>query len=188
MNIVLASASPRRRELLRKIEHEFSVTSSPAKEVVLPSPRATVMTNAVLKCLAVPCDSVVISADTGVFLKKRFFGKPTCEANACDMLNLLNHKRHRVITGVAIRYRGKNGKTRIKKFAVSNTVILNFSSQSEIEAYVATGSPMDKAGAYGIQDGIDATYSGDLDNIIGLPVKRLKRELNKIKSKINRRN
>ena len=171
MKVVLASASPRRKELLAGIIPDFTVEPTSAEEVVLDSPWRTVIHNAMAKCSAVTSDAdVVISADTGVFLKKKFFGKPTDAEDAFTMLKTLNRRWHKVWTAVAVRYT-QDGNEVTRASAVCSWVRLRFKDDQAIRDYISTDSPLDKAGAYGIQDDIRAWHVGSLTNIIGLPVK-----------------
>ena len=170
MKIVLASASPRRRELLSQIITDFDVASSNAEESVSRLPWRTVMNNAVAKGAALSTDAdIVISADTGVFLHGKFYGKPADKEDACRMLKRLNGKTHSVWTGVAVFF-NVNGRQNLRTIAVRSRVRLDFDSDEAIRAYVDTGSPLDKAGAYGIQDDINSVCKGSFTNVIGLPV------------------
>ena len=173
MKIVLASASPRRKELLSTIIRDFEVVTAPVEEVRLRSPWRTVMHNAVLKGSAVKVDAdIVVSADTGVFLRGKFFGKPKDADEAFAMLKALNGKYHTVWTAVAVQYKVADMPC-IKTVAVHSRVKLCFDSDEAIRAYIATGSPLDKAGAYGIQGKGSVLVKGivgDYFNVMGLPV------------------
>ena len=183
VSVVLASASPRRRELLSAMGIAFSVLISEADES-LPAgtpPAEGVLTVARRKaeavCPLVP-EALVIAADTTVDLDGTSLGKPHSEAEARAMLRALSGKTHHVHTGVCVAYRG-----RVLSAAETTAVTFRQLTDDEIAAYVATGEPMDKAGAYGIQGLggalVDAT-EGEFDNVVGLPcrlVARLCREV-----------
>ncbi len=171
--IILASASPRRKELLTTAGVEFEVLVSDADETVpdgtLPADAA--MLTAEKKALAVAekCrDALVIGADTIVVLDGRILGKPKDEADAADMLRFLSGKEHKVITGVCL-----TDGVKTKKFAQVSKVRFYDLTDEEIAAYVATKEPMDKAGSYGIQGKgcvLVESIEGDYFNIVGLPV------------------
>ena len=181
-HIVLASASPRRQELLRRMGiTEFDIRV-PETEEAYPeglSPRQIVEYIAREKADAAAklCTSeeIVITADTMVFLDDQRLGKPMGEADALRMLTALQGRHHTVCTGVTVR-QGSRAVTGSEE----TEVIFRPASQRELLAYIATGEPMDKAGAYGIQgkgallvEGI----RGDFFNVMGLPLLRLSRML-----------
>lgn len=180
MKYILASKSPRRQELLGRVVPNFEVDVVETDELIdstLPLDKA-IEEVALQKGKAVfakhPND-IVISADTIVALNGKIYGKPKNEADAKVMLNELSGKTHEVITGVCLM---KAGKTETFS-SVSDVKFLNL-TEEEIDAYVATGEPLDKAGAYGIQgygalliDKID----GDYYTIMGLPIAKLNRKL-----------
>lgn len=170
--LVLASRSPRRAELLRAAGIEFTVRAADIDETPLPaeSPTDYVQRVAEQKALAVTATDgdIVLGADTSVVLGREIIGKPNDAADAIRMLRELAGKRHEVITGICLR-RGQA----ITSDIASTAVWFSPLSESEIEAYVASGEPMDKAGAYAIQglasrfvDRIDGSWS----NVVGLPV------------------
>ena len=176
---ILASRSPRRKELLSKIVDEFEIITRETDES-LPAgvhPKEGVELLAVRKGKAVAdeisSDHLVISSDTLVELDGVPLGKPIDVEDAVSMLITLSGKAHNVHTGVAIHYNGR-------VFSGSDTSRVIFKSFDENEAheYVATGEPMDKAGSYAIQ-GIGARlvekYEGDFDTIVGLSLKLTKR-------------
>ena len=179
MKIVLASSSPRRFELLKGIYSDFTVIKPQCDEKNYPTPSKTVKNLALTKALAVDTDfDVLISADTIVVHKGKIIGKPKSPKNAIEILTNLRGKNHKVYTGVCIRYKdGKKCKTDV--FYAVSTVKMKNLTDNEIRDYVKTGSPCDKAGAYGIPDGVVECYKGSYSNIVGLPVedliKRLKR-------------
>lgn len=183
MKIVLASRSPRRKELLGEIIPDFEILTSDADET-LPEgihPREGVEVLAVRKGAAVlsllNTDSLVISSDTLVEIDGEQLGKPSDEADAVRILVRLSGKTHRVHTGVAVHYRGK-------VYSGVDTALVTFRKFDESEAleYVKTGEPMDKAGAYAIQ-GIGGkfvkSYSGEFDAIVGLGLKLTKKLIEK---------
>ena len=180
MAIILASASPRRRELLKFITEDFTVRVSDVQEITNPdlSPEETVKALAVLKGEAVAEDfpeDTVISADTIVVLDGKILGKPKNEEDAFSMLSSLSGRAHEVFTGVCIIQGGKKN-----VFAERTEVIFHSLSEEEIRAYIETGEPADKAGAYGIQGKgctLVKSINGDYNNVVGLPVSRLNRIL-----------
>lgn len=173
--VVLASASPRRLELLSEVVSDLTVSPSDVDEsdVKATSPRALVRELSKRKALAVlPQDGnsekVVIGADTVVY-RKKLYGKPHDRANAIRILNELNGKRHYVFTGVTVISKGI-----VRTFAVRSSVRFKSLSQEEIERYVDEYRPYDKAGAYAVQEGVVVkSYRGSLTNIIGLPMEKL---------------
>lgn len=193
--IVLASASPRRQELLLQIGLEFEVMPSRKEETITQKePERIVQELSFQKAEdifeqvqsrpeAEVRPALVIGADTIVSCGGQIMGKPTSKEDACCMLDRLQGKSHQVYTGVTVIWRQKG--TLIKeKFTFYECTQVEFypMSASEIEAYAASGEPMDKAGAYGIQ-GRCAAYikgiQGDYNNVVGLPVGRLYQELHK---------
>ena len=173
MKYILASKSPRRRELLGKIVREFEIITREVDES-LPSdvhPREGVELLAIRKGAAVACENMgalVISSDTLVELGGVPLGKPTDRADAIRMLTSLSGKAHNVHTGVAVHCNGK-----VFSGVASTAVHFREMTLSEIEEYVDSGDPMDKAGAYGIQSGggkFVEKYDGDFDTVVGLSV------------------
>ena len=174
--LVLASGSPRRRELMSDMGLCFTVRSADVDES-LPdriSPRDAVLALSERKCRAVlpsAAGCAVIAADTVVALDGEILGKPQDEADARRMLRALSGRTHEVFTGVALGY-GDRVIARAARTAVSFRPL----DEAEILAYIETGEPMDKAGAYGIQGGAGrfvAATDGDIDNVIGLPTRLL---------------
>jgi septum formation protein len=172
--IILASASPRRRELLGNLGVDFECASSDVSEMPLVQDKGNVvvMYNALQKAKSVEIaengEFAVLGADTAVYLDGKGFGKPKNKEEAVSFLRELSGKAHRVYTGIALVC----GKTEVAK-VVETTVRFRELSDSEIFAYVESGSPLDKAGAYGIQDfgGVFvAEIRGDYFNVVGLPV------------------
>ena len=179
--IILASGSPRRRELMAREGFEFDVITSNAQESYDPTLPVTkiVQSLATLKAQAVAdtlkpsrlAESIIVGADTVVALDGTIYGKPQDADDACRMLRELSGKTHEVITGVCIICNGQ-----VQAFSQSTKVRFKELDDAQIKDYVASGEPMDKAGAYGIQglggklvDGIE----GDFDNVVGLPIKTL---------------
>ena len=181
MKIVLASASPRRRELLKKIISDFEVDAAKSEEKADASlsPRQTAEALAIQKAEEVAAKKehagkTVLGADTVVTIDGKILGKPKDKRQAKEMLRLLSGREHVVITGVCIIF--PDG----EKKAAHDCTHVKFSHFSDefIESYVAGGSPMDKAGAYGIQDGVPVEYiRGSYDNVVGLPTELLVRLL-----------
>lgn len=180
MAIILASASPRRRELLKFITEDFTVRVSDAEEVTDPalSAEETVKSLAVIKGESVAegfPEDTVISADTIVVLDGKILGKPKDEEDAFRMLSSLSGRTHEVFTGVCVLHSGRR-----LVFAERTEVSFFPLSEDEIRAYIATGEPADKAGAYGIQGKgctLVKAISGDYNNVVGLPVAGLNRLL-----------
>jgi septum formation protein len=179
--LVLASASPRRQELLRNAGISFVVQASKIPEVPAQGeqPRAFAERMAREKARAVslqhPCD-VVLGADTVVIIEGQILGKPRDDADAARMLRLLSGRSHEVITGVCLARAENNQKaeTRFEDVRSEITrVTMNILSDEDIRSYVATGEPADKAGAYAIQGRASRWISrieGDYFNVVGLPV------------------
>lgn len=178
MAIILASASPRRKELLSFITTDFIVRISDADESTVKelSPEETAKTLAAIKGDAVSelyPDNTVISADTIVVLKDKILGKPHSREEAFSMLSSLSGQTHTVFTGVQII---SNGKKTV--FAEATSVTFYPLTETEINAYIDTNEPFDKAGAYGIQGKgslLIKEISGDYYNVMGLPVAKLAR-------------
>ena len=175
MNLILASQSPRRRELLGFFRIPFTVRVADIDETMDPKASAysEVARVSHLKALAVDREpeDVVIAADTIVVCQGRVLGKPRSREEAVEMLTLLSGRDHQVMTGLTV-LKGD------RAVICTEVTDLHFRelSQREIEAYVATGEPMDKAGAYGIQGGAALfcpRMVGDYYNVMGLPVCRL---------------
>lgn len=182
-SLILASASPRRRELLGQAGIPFTVQPSGVDEASLiltgsPAEKAEQLAAAKAEDIAsVNSSGIVLGADTIVELDGEIFGKPADEADAFSMLTRLQGKQHRVITGIALI----DCKTGVRRQAHESTLVTFAKlSAEEIKAYISTGEPFDKAGAYGIQgkaalfvEGICGCYP----NIVGLPLMRLGRLL-----------
>ncbi|MBP3274188.1 MAG: septum formation protein Maf [Butyrivibrio sp.] len=188
MKYVLASGSPRRKELLGKIIPEFEIIPAASEEKtgkVLPYEVVEELSfqkasEIFHKILTDREDQlVVIGSDTVVSYNHKILGKPVAEADAARMVSLLSGNDHDVYSGVTVFY-SEDGKERSFTFSEQTKVHVAELSEDEINDYVATGEPLDKAGAYGIQ-GLFARYitgiEGDYYNVMGLPVARLYQEL-----------
>ena len=181
MKIVLASASPRRRQLLKKLFDKFDVCPTNAEEVLYGKPSYAVRRTAKMKALAYEGDAdLVIASDTTVYLRGEYLGKPISRNHAIDMLKSMSNSTHYVYTGVCIRYKGKYytfydcSKVKFRKLPLQ--LILD---------YVNAGNSDGKAGSYGIQDGNQDDgfvkyYIGSYDNIVGLPTEKLRAMLTKL--------
>ncbi len=191
MKIILASASPRRRELLHQIGWEFEVCVSQVEETITKTlPAEVVEELSAQKAQAVfdhmPVDEpkggavLVIGADTVVACDGEILGKPADREDAVRMLHMLRGRSHHVYTGVTLCCRSIDGQVITKSFHEETEVTFYPMTEKEIQDYVDTKEPMDKAGAYGIQ-GICARYisgiRGDYNNVVGLPVGRLYQEV-----------
>lgn len=185
-NLILASASPRRRQLLAECGLKFTLAekfecderfdaSMPCSQVA--QYLSTLKSNAYPKSLAQ--NDILLTADTVVIAANRILGKPADRAEAIEMLTMLSGKSHTVITGVTIRTA-----ERTHSFSVESAVTFREISTEEIEYYVDTYKPFDKAGAYGIQEWIGyvaiESINGSFFNVMGLPVQRLYVELSKV--------
>lgn len=180
--LILASASPRRAELLRQLRADFEVVPSGAEEIFDDhlSPLELCQLNAHRKARAIAKkipDALVLGADTLVFLDGEIMGKPRDLIDARRMLARLQGRTHQVVTGVSlIHLRGH----RERLFAASTNVTFHPLTAGKIDDYVARVNPLDKAGAYAIQEHGDMIVSeifGSFSNVVGLPVEQLKMEL-----------
>ena len=179
IRVVLASASPRRRELLAQIGMSFEVMPTDIDETEHPGedPVSYVRRLAIEKACAAVLDDdvVVIAADTTVDLDGMILAKPADDADAMRMLGLLAGRTHQVHTGVAIRYQG-----RVAAEVNTSLVTMKASDDEWLRWYVATGEPHGKAGAYGIQGAAAAlvdSVQGSVTNVIGLPLNLLEQLL-----------
>jgi septum formation protein len=180
--IILASASPRRAELLREMNLEFQVVPSDAPEVMDDhlSPFEICQLNAHRKARAVAKkfpDRLVLGADTLVFLGSEILGKPSTSAEAETMLERLQGRTHQVVTGVTLMHLRTH---REKLFAVSTDVRFRALTADEIRLYLSKVNPLDKTGAYAIQEHgelIVEEISGSFTNVVGLPAERVQSEL-----------
>lgn len=179
--IILASASPRRKELLKLIDENFVVEPSDIDEIVLAKIKLTEYPQYLAEKKAEHIfennhqNDIVIGCDTGVFIDGIMLGKPKDKADAKQMLTRLSGCVHQVITGCCVI-------TKAKRVCFSQTTDVEFYplSDSEIDEYISSGEPMDKAGSYGIQ-GKGAVFvkgiNGDYFNVVGLPVSELNQVL-----------
>jgi len=180
--LILASASPRRAELLRQLEIEFQVAPSNAPEVEGPNLSAgeVAQINAYRKARTISKkfpDAVTLGVDTVVSLGSRLFGKPTTLAEAQRMLLALQGKTHQVVTGVCLIHLRLHHQ---KVFFEQTEVTFRALTAGQIRRYLAQVNPLDKAGGYGIQEKGDLlveSVSGSFSNVVGLPVERLQSEL-----------
>ena len=175
MRLILASASPRRRELIGRITDDFIVVPCDVREISTGSPEAVAVCNSRMKAAAVAGRRLgtVLGADTVVAVQGRILGKPADGADALDMLRTLCGRSHEVITGVTLA----DG-NRMASAAEKTLVTFGDIPDDVINAYVASGKSYGKAGAYGIQDdeiGRFAVLQGDLFNVVGLPVALVKK-------------
>jgi len=198
--IILASQSPRRKELLEQIGLEFEICPAKGEEIITKSiPEEVVMELSKQKAeevaamvasfeenhkeITTPSDILVIGADTVVAYDGKILGKPVDEADAKRMLTMLSGNTHSVFTGVTLVLIDKEGRAGELVFYEKTDVKMHKMTEKEIDRYIATGEPMDKAGSYGIQ-GKCAIYiekiDGDYNNVVGLPVTRIYQELKNI--------
>lgn len=190
--LILASASPRRKELLAQVGISFEVVPSLADETIAEkAPAALVEQLSARKALEVAkrlaqednrAGFTVLGADTVVAVDENILGKPAGEAAAHDMIKRLQGRLHQVYTGVSLVCR-KGVQEMVHTFHVKTDVELFPMTDEEIMAYIATGEPMDKAGGYGIQ-GVFARHVkgivGDYYNVVGLPVSRVVQALKQL--------
>lgn len=178
-NVVLASKSPRRQELLRGIGIEFSVMTKEVDEsysknisVFDVAPYLSVKKAKSFEDSDLPNNYMLITADTVVVVDDAILGKPKDEDDARNMLRLLSGKKHYVITGVTVHTKDKT-----KTFSVSSKVSFDDLSDDEIEYYVNVYKPFDKAGSYGVQEWIGYigvnSVEGSYFNVMGLPTHKL---------------
>ena len=198
--IVLASASPRRKELLEQIGMEFEICPAKGEEIItehdpqkvvmeLSAQKAKEVASGILsyneknQALVTPGDILVIGADTVVVYDGQILGKPKDEEDAGRMLSMLSGNIHSVFTGVTFVFMDRENRCGQYSFYEETRVEFYPLSRKEIDAYVASGDPMDKAGAYGIQGSFAAHVKGiqgDYNNVVGLPVARICQELKKL--------
>ncbi len=193
--IILASASPRRSELLRQAGFTFTVIPSEAEEVItsthpaevveeLSLQKAREVADRVLGEKKTPEDTiVVIGADTVVAADHKILGKPADHKEAEEMIDLLQGKIHQVYTGVTLIVADPEKGVRTKTFHECTDVDVYPMSKKEVEEYISTPEPYDKAGAYGIQGSFGIYIRGIRGcyyNVVGLPIARLVHELNKM--------
>jgi len=193
MEYILASASPRRIELFKEISKNFTVLPADVDEsieklfdkkeldsLLNSSPQSIVMELAKIKAMAIASNhpnSLVVGADTGVFLDGQMLGKPVDKEDAIRLLKMLSGKTHHVITGFCIMYKDKI----ITDFENTIVVFENLDDFA-IDRYIKSGQYIGKAGAYGIQDGYGLVkeYIGDLNNVIGFPTEKIKKRIKEV--------
>lgn len=189
VEFVLASASPRRKELLKEIVDDFEIIPAKGEEKpTFSNVKKVVKELAKQKAeeifLSGNGDKIVLGADTVVALGKKILGKPKDEMDAVRMLKSLSNRAHFVHTGVCFCY-SLNGKPKSVCAVATTKVYFNALREEWIKEYVAGGSPMDKAGAYGIQDGgLVEKIKGSYSNVVGLPVELCKKLYAKIVKEI----
>ena len=185
-HIILASNSPRRRELLSGLGIDYEVKILPGIDESYPEnltgeeiPMYIAREKADAYRPSIKPDELIITADTTVCLEGQVLGKPKDEADACRMLRLLSGRTHQVITGVCITTAEMQ-----RTFAATTDVTFDTLSEEEITHYVNNYRPMDKAGAYGVQEWIGfigvTRLEGSYFNVMGLPIQRLYKELKRI--------
>ena len=179
--IILASGSPRRKELLTQIGVRFEVQKAEGEEIITSSvPTEVVKELSLQKAQEVAAKydgDIVIGADTVVAAEGQILGKPRDKEDAMRMLRILQGKEHEVITGVAVLLKEQQ---KVINFAEVTKVHVFPMTEAQMEAYVESGEPMDKAGSYGIQGKFAAYVSGiegDYNNVVGLPIGRLYQEV-----------
>ena len=175
--LILASGSPRRRELLALLGRPFKVVVPEIDETPRSDedPRTFAQRMAKEKAHALSEEGIVIAADTIVVLEGKILGKPTDAADAREMLCALSGRVHEVITGVCVKT-----PSRTTVFSVETEVVFRVLEEGEIRAYVESGEPMDKAGAYAIQSGaapMIRAINGSYTNVVGLPLCELQNVL-----------
>jgi len=176
-HLILASASPRRRDLLSRAGYDVRIAVSDIEEVdsCNEGPEALALINAKRKWSAIAPqypDEIVVAADTVVWLDGRFYGKPVDFVEAAKMLAILSGRTHQVVTGVVLGRVGEGA----QEFAEVSMVTFHALDENEIDDYLKAIHPLDKAGAYAAQDDngrIIAKVEGSLSNVIGLPMERL---------------
>ena len=187
--IILASASPRRRELMEQAGYEFEIQVSHKEETyVSETPAEIVKELALLKAKDiagqnVQQDLIVIGADTVVAYEGKILGKPKTREDAFEMIQGFQGDKHQVYTGVAILHYGQDGQEDVINHAVKTDVYVNAMTEEEIWRYIDSDNVMDKAGSYGIQSGFAIhikKIEGDYFNVVGLPISYIYEELRKL--------
>ena len=194
MRIILASQSPRRRELLERAGYKFDIEPSDEEEIVnssvpsevvceLSRQKANYVFDKHMKNAGLQTDLFVIGSDTVVSVDGEILGKPKDEEDAFDMIKRLQGRSHMVYTGVSFVY-NEGEEKKCHTFFEETEVIFYPMTDDEIRSYIDTKDPMDKAGAYGIQ-GLCGIYiekiNGDYNNVVGLPIARVYQEIKKLK-------
>lgn len=182
--LILASASPRRRDLLREAGYAFEIVPAHTDEVVAATPHATVLGNARVKALTIARqrpEALVLGVDTEVWFGTRVFGKPADMDDALRMLRELNGQTHEVYSGVCFAWDGGASERTLVEIT---RVHFHRRREEELRTYLARIGPLDKAGAYAAQDddgGMIASVEGSYTNVIGLPMETLARELDSLR-------
>lgn len=182
MSIILASKSPRRKELLSYITKNFEIIDSKTDEkfdsqTKIEKIPETLAFNKVFAIRANHLDDTIIAADTIVVIDDKILNKPKTKQEAVEMLKMLSNRTHKVITGVCVTHKNKT-----HLFHCVTKVTFYPLSDKQIDDYIATGSPFDKAGGYGIQDQgalFVKKINGDYYNVMGLPIAKLNHILSK---------
>lgn len=187
--MILASASPRRRELMTMAGYDFEIQVSHKEEIYSATePDEIVKELALLKAKDIADMNekkslIIVGADTVVAYDGKILGKPKSEQDAFDMIQGYQGDKHQVFTGVAIIAYDESGEEKVINHAVKTDVYVNAMSDDEIWTYIRKDNVMDKAGAYGIQSGF-ALYiekiDGDYFNVVGLPISYVYEEIKKI--------
>ena len=187
--MILASASPRRRELMTMAGYDFEIQVSHKEEIYSATePDEIVKELALLKAKDIADMNekkslIIVGADTVVAYDGKILGKPQSEQEAFDMINGYQGDKHQVFTGVAILAYDENGNEIVINHAVKTDVYVNEMTEEEIWTYIHSDNVMDKAGAYGIQSGF-ALYiekiDGDYFNVVGLPISYVYEEIKKL--------
>jgi septum formation protein len=187
LKIILASQSPRRKLLLTQLGLKFDVIPSLTEEVITSNNPTSIVQNLSFKKsfeVSKKVDNAyIIGADTIVVFENKILGKPRNTLDACTMLSMLSGKTHQVFTGVSIQKKMNGEIGNHYQFIEETNVTFSTLSDNEIHSYIKTGSPMDKAGAYGIQDDWGAVFvkeiKGDFYNVVGFPINRFYQEMKK---------
>lgn len=187
--IILASESPRRKEIMKTMGIPFEIiTANVIERVTQTEPNEMVQALAMLKTKPIMEQLIynkedyfiIIGADTMVFYQEKALGKPRDEAHAAEMLRMLSGNSHQVYTGVSIVLLEKGIMNQTLSFAVKTEVVVQPLSEKQILDYIATKEPMDKAGAYGIQGAFGIFIKeimGDYYNVVGFPIAKIYEEL-----------
>jgi septum formation protein len=182
LKYILASASPRRHELLKKIIPDFDIVPANVDENIdeslPPQDYCVILAERKAQALRESADAVVIAADTIVYKDGKYYGKPSDKAEAASHLRTLRDAQHEVYTGVAV---GSNGQT-FSGYEKTSVIFGAFPDEM-LDRYIAEKKPFDKAGSYGVQDiegYCQVTYLGDYENVMGLPLKLTKELIEEI--------
>lgn len=185
LKIVLASQSPRRKNLLTQLGLKFEVIPSNTEEIITSDNPVSIVeelsAQKSLEISKVVDYAYIIGADTIVVFENEILGKPVDKSDAFNMLSTLSNQTHSVFTGVSVVKKNGGEILAHHQFVVETKVTFSALTESEIDAYIETGSPMDKAGAYGIQDDWGAVFvkevEGDFYNVVGFPLNKFYQEM-----------